>query len=136
MLVRVLLPMAIALLAATGCGGSAGDLLAVKRSGTVPGAELQVIITDAGFASCNEADELRLPEELLLDAREVERDLETAAEEQLSLNPGDGSIFSYEVETPTGIVRFADTSSGRVEGMDELAFLVRQVAQDVCGLPR
>jgi hypothetical protein len=122
--------------AAAGCGGSAGDLLAVQRSGNVPGAELQVIITDGGLARCNEGDELRLPEDLLLEAREIERDLEPAAEEELALEPGPGWVFRYDVETPTGVVRFADTSERRVAGMDELAFLVRRVAQDVCELER
>lgn len=134
--------MAIAILAATGaatavgCGGTAGDLLAVDRSGDVPGAELRVVIGDGGLVRCNEGEEIRLPEKLLLEAREIERDLEAPAEEQLSLEPGPGSILRYDVETPTGTVRFADTSRGRVAGMDELAFLVRRVAQDVCGLPR
>lgn len=133
---RALLPMAIAILALSGCGSSAGDLLAVKRSGTVPGAELTVVIDDGGLVQCNDLAQIRLPEELLLDAREIERDLEGPAEEELSLEPGPGSIMRYEVETPTGVVRFADTSAHRVAGMDELAFLIRRVAQDVCELER
>lgn len=134
---RTLLPLAVAAIAAlAGCGGTAGDLLAVDRSGDVPGAELRVVIGDGGLASCNGGEEHRLPDDLLLEAREVERDLEAPAEEGLALPPGPGSIMRYEVQTPTGDVRFADTSRGRVDGMDELAYLVRRVAQDVCGLER
>jgi hypothetical protein len=122
--------------ALAGCGSTAGDLLAIDRSGDVPGADLRVVIGDGGLARCNDGEELRLPEDLLLEAREVERDLEAPAEDGLELQPGPRSIFRYDVQTPTGDVSFADTSRGRVAGMDQLAFLVRRVAQDVCGLER
>lgn len=136
MLRPAVLPVAVAILAAAGCGGTAGDLLAVDRTGEVPGAKLRMVIGDGGLVRCNEGEEHRMPDDLLLDAREVERELEGPAEEQLTLRPGPGSILRYDVETPTGRVRFADDSRGKVDGMDELAFLVRRVAQDVCGLER
>jgi hypothetical protein len=136
---RPLVPLAAGALAAgalAACGGSPGTLLAVDRSGEIPGAELRVVIEDGGLARCDDGEARRLPDELLLEARAIERDLEPAAAEGLALEPGPRSILRYDVQTPTGDVRFADTSPGRVAGMDELAYLVRRVAQDVCGLER
>jgi hypothetical protein len=127
---------AAALLVLGGCGGNAGDLLAVDRSGDIPGAQLRVVVNDGGTVRCNGGRELRMPEPLLLDAREVERDLEKPAEQGLSLRPGPASVLRYAVQTPTGDIRFADTSRGRPAAFDQLAYLVRRIAQRVCRLPR
>jgi hypothetical protein len=126
----------VAALCVAACGSTAGDLLAVDRSGSIPAAKLRVVIGDGGTVRCNDGDEVRLPESLLLDAREIERDLETPAQADLSLAPGPGSVLHYAVQTPTGDVRFADTSRGKPAAFDQLAFLVRRIAKDVCGLPR
>lgn len=133
---RPLLVGLLALLALVGCGSGAGDLLAVDRSGSIPAAKLRLVVNDGGTVTCNGGEAVRLPEELLLEARDVERELEPAAEEGLTLEPAPGSILRYEVGTPTGDIAFADNSRGKPEAADRLAFLVRQIAQDVCGLPR
>ncbi len=126
----------LALLVLAGCGGDAGDLLAVDRSGSVPGAELRVVVNDGGTVTCDDADAVRLPEDLLLEARDVERELEPAADEGLMLAPEPQSVLRYEVGIPTGDIAFADNSRGKPEAADRLALLVRRIAQDVCGLPR
>jgi hypothetical protein len=133
---RVLIVTVAAVAGLTGCGGGAGDLLAVDRSGDVPGAKLRMVINDGGTVTCNGGESIRLPEKLLLDARETERELEVPAEDELQLEPGPGSVLRYAVSTPTGDVRFADTSRGKPAAFDQVAFLVRRIAQDVCGLKR
>ena len=126
----------LALLALAGCGSDPGDLLAVDRAGSIPGATLRVVVNAGGTVACNGGEAVRLPEDVLLEARDVERELEPAAEEGLTLEPAPGSVLRYEVGTPTGDIAFADNSRGKPEAADRLAFLVRQIAQDVCRLPR
>jgi hypothetical protein len=121
--------------AAAGCGGDGGDLFAVDRAGDVPGAQLRLIVKDVGTVSCNGAQARRMPEGLLLDARELQRDLVAPAKRRLSLQGGANSVLRYDVRTSDGQVRFADDSPGpRV--LDRLAYFVRRTAKDVCDLPR
>lgn len=131
----VVLVLALATAALAGCGGESADLFAVDRAGDVPGADLRVVVNDAGPVRCN-GEEHRLPEDLLLDAREIARDLAEPAEEALRLEPEPQSVMRYEVHTPEGRIAFADNSAGRPPVLDQLAFLVRRIAQEVCGLER
>ena len=118
----------LALLLLTGCGGESADLFAVERTGDVPGAQLDVVVNDAGFAGCNDGPQERMPD--------VARDLAPLADESLKLDPGPQSVLQYTVRTPEGVVRFADTSRGAPPEAKQLAFVVRRIAQEVCGLER
>ena len=126
----------LATVAAAGCGGESADLFAVDRTGDVPGAKLRVVVNDAGPVRCNDGEERRLPGDLLLDAREIARDLVEPAEDALRLEPRPQSVLRYEVHTPEGRIVFADNSAGRPPVLDQLAFLVRRIAREVCGLER
>lgn len=123
-------------LAVAGCGGESADLFAVDRSGEIPGAELQLVVNDAGTLRCNDGAEQRMPEELLLDAREIEPELLPVAEDELRLKPGPQSVLRYEVHTSEGRIVFADDSRGRPPVLDQLVLFVRRSAQEVCGLER
>jgi hypothetical protein len=131
----VLAAVLVAILAA-GCGGRSADLFGVDREGNVPDARVRIVVNDAGTASCDSGKDRELPDELLIEAREVQRDLEEPATEGLNLPPGPQSVLRYDVTTPDGRVRFADDSKGRTPVLNRLAFLVRQISQRVCGLPR
>ncbi len=122
--------------AAAGCGGESADLFAVDRAGEVPGARLRMVVNDGGTVRCNDAKAVRMPDELLLDARAIQRDLEEPAVEGLRLTPGPQSVLRYDVHTPDGQVRFADDSRGRPPVLDRLAYFVRRAAKEVCGLAR
>lgn len=133
------LVLAVAVLAGAvlaGCGGPSADLFGVDRAGSVPGAQLRLVINDAGTASCDGKPSKRLPEELLIEARELQEELLEPASQGLNLAPGPRSVLRYDVHTLDGRIRFADDSAGKPAALDRLAYLVRQVAQRVCGLPR
>jgi hypothetical protein len=134
-LLPILLPLACAALLA-GCGGGAGDLFAVERTGDVPGAQLRLIVNDGGELTCNDDQPRALPDKLLLDARAIATDLEDPAQHSLALRPGPQSVLQYVVHTPDGTVRFADDSPGQPEVTQKLAYFTRQAAQQVCGLAR
>lgn len=126
--------LACVLLAA--CGTPSHDLFVVTRTGELPGARLKLLVADGGQVRCNDGGERRLSSEQLIDARELERDLEEPASRGVSLRPGPGSLLTYSVRLETGTVRFGDTSSRQPAAFYRLAAFVREVAKGVCGLPR
>jgi hypothetical protein len=122
--------------ALTACGGEAKDLFLVQRSGTIPGAELALRITDDGRASCNRGALVDVTSEQLIDAREVARDLEPLALRGVSLGAQPGSVLRYRVVMPDGSVRFADSSRGQPAAFFRIAKLTRDVARGACRLAR
>src|SRR4051794_18724205 len=67
--------LAVAALAA-GCGGRSADLFGVARAGSVPDARLRIVVNDGGTVSCDGGGDRRLPADLLVQARELQRDHE------------------------------------------------------------
>jgi hypothetical protein len=133
---------AAALLAAAGCGGEAGDLLAVERSGSIPGARLELRVTVDGRAACNRGALRQLPSDQVIAARRIERalageqDAPGPAARDVRLRPGPGSILRYRARVEAGTVAFADTSRGQPPAFFEVAKLARDVARGTCGLRR
>ena len=140
---------AAAVVVASGCGGAAPDLMAIERTGSIPGARLTLRLTDDGRVSCNGGPLAAITSQQLIDARQAVRDLEgeedevRPADRDLRLPPGPengpDSILAYEVtvrDPPSGSVAWADTSPGQLPVMQRLALLTRQIAQGACGLER
>ncbi|HEY3018547.1 MAG TPA: hypothetical protein VGJ32_00050 [Solirubrobacteraceae bacterium] len=128
--------LAAAALLAAGCGSPSADLFAVERAGSIPGARLRLVVNDAGTVRCDDRPAVKLTEAELLDARDLQRDLEDPAGRDLRLAPGPGSVLRYRVRTPDGTVSFADDSRGKPAVLDRLAFYVRRLARQRCGRPR
>ena len=51
-----------------GCGGPSADLFVVQRTGSVPGADLEMLVSDSGVR-CNGGPEREISSDQLLDAR-------------------------------------------------------------------
>jgi hypothetical protein len=124
------------LLAAAGCGTPSADLFVVTRSGSIPGANLSLLVSDGGTVRCNGGASLSMGDERLLTARELARDLRKPAERALSLSAGPGSIMRYRVRVEEGTASFSDTSKGQPAVFFRVAAFTREVAKDVCGLTR
>lgn len=129
---------ALALGVAVGCGegGPPADLFVIDRSGDIPGARLELRITDDGRVACNRKPLVDITSQQLLDARQAQRDLTDPAEAHLRLRVGSGSILRYRVRSEDGDVAWSDTSRGQPPVLFRLAQLTRQVAQGACGLAR
>jgi hypothetical protein len=128
--------LAVLLLAlAAGCGNRhAPDLFVLERSGSVPGARLELRVRDDGQVACTGGARRRLPDQLLLDAREIARELNALAPRALA--PGARSVLAYRLRLEKGMVRFSDSSRGQDKAMFAVQDFTRQVARRVCGLPR
>jgi hypothetical protein len=131
MIVRATL--AAAALAAAGCGSPPNDLFVVTRTGAIPGASLRLLVSDDGSASCN-GRPARVSDQELLDARQLQRDLEQPASQAMVIAPGPQPVLTYSVRTPGGTLRFADDSAGKPAAFFRLAAFVHEVARQRCGL--
>lgn len=125
-----------------GCGSRAADLIAVQRSGDIPGARLTMVMTDDGRVRCNNGPDQMVTSRQLIDAREIVRALEGEddevgpADRGVRLPPGRESILRYDVRIEAGSVSFADSSRGQPPEFLRLAGLTRAVAKGPCGLAR
>lgn len=117
---------------AAGCGGPPADLFVVQRTGSVPGADLRMLVSDGGVR-CNGGPERDISSDQLLEARAIATDL--AEVSQAEIPAAEPVIFGFEVRSESGTLRFADTAT-RPAVLPRLVRLVRDLARNVCGLPR
>jgi hypothetical protein len=118
-----------------GCGTPSPDLFVVNRDGTVPGARLTLLVSDQS-ARCNTAPAKPLTSAQILEARDLHRELlDLLLSKDAIPNAGAAQIFSFEVETEEGKIRYPDRQQ-RPEVLPRLTRFVRRVAIDTCGLQR
>jgi hypothetical protein len=118
-----------------GCGGPAGDLFEVTRSGADKNANVTLVVSEDGFVRCN-GKQKELPASLLLRARQLTRDLSPQAELNLTLPAGAGSVLSYKARLAAGSVAFADNSHPLPASFTALTVFTKDVAEQVCKLTR
>jgi hypothetical protein len=131
---------ALAAVALGACGGDAGDLMAISRTGDLPGARLELRFTADGRVSCNRGPLRDLPSDRVLEVRTAAREL--AGDEDtpgpaatgLTLPPGPAALLRYDVRVAEGRVRFSD--SGAPPLLGRLVRLTRRIATGTCGLAR
>ena len=129
---------------ALGCSGALpADLFVVSRSGTIPGARLNLRFIDDGGVSCNGGPRKPITSAQLITAREIRRELDGEkdedtglAEKHIDLPPGRTTSLSFRVRSENGVVAFSDTSAHQPQTFYRLAQLTRDVARGACGLPR
>jgi hypothetical protein len=122
-------------LAASGCGAAAADLFVVERTGEDPGANLTLLVSDGGSVTCN-GREHKISSDLLLEARELTRNLSQQAELNLALPPGPDPVLSYRVRMQAGTIAFADTSRPLPRSFSQLTAFTDEVSEEVCGIER
>ncbi len=127
-----------ALLAAVslgGCGTPSPDLFIVERGGTVPGAELKLLVSDQ-TARCNAAPAKPLTSAQIIEARGLRRDLLELQRSQDAIpDAGAAQSFRFVVKTEEGRLTYPDRQQ-RPEVLPRLTRFVRRVAIDTCGLQR
>ncbi len=122
-------------IAVAACGTPSPDLFVVKRDGSVPGAKLQLLVSDQ-TARCNDGPAKDLTSEQILEARDIARELLLVqADDEPIPAAAPAQIFSFAVQTEQGTLRYPDTQQ-RPDILPRLSRFVRRVAIDTCGLPR
>jgi len=122
-------------LAAGGCGTPSPDLFVMKRDGTVPGAKLELLVSDQ-TARCNDGPVKNLTSAQILEARDIRDDLHLVQRGAVEVPPAPpAQFFTFAVTTELGTLRYPDTAQ-RPPILPRLARFVRRVAIDTCGLAR
>ena len=118
-----------------GCGTPSPDLFVMKRDGTVPGARLELLVSDQSVR-CNHGPVKNLTSAQILEARAIRRDLIDTQEGRVRLpEPPPAQIFRFSVTTEKGTLRYSDTAQ-RPPILPRLSRFTRRVAIDTCGLKR
>jgi hypothetical protein len=126
------LVVVVALVVLAGCGSPPADLFVVHRTGSVPGAELEMLVSD-GDVRCNGGPEREISSEQVLEGRAIATDLTEVT--QADIPRAQPAVFAFEVRSESGTLRFADRNARPVV-LPRLVRLVRDLARNVCGLQR
>lgn len=128
----------LAFLFLTGCGGGimSPDLFIVRRSGSVAGAGLTLVVNDGGTVRCDGGAPLPISDSQLVQARGIQEDLKEAASKHLALPARPGSVLRYYLRDQDGAVQFSDNSAGQSKAMHELQAFVLDVGSMTCRLPK
>jgi len=116
----------------TGCGGPPADLFVANRTGSVPGAKLEMLVSD-GSVRCNRGKEHEISSAQVLEGRAIATDLETV--EQSDIPPEKPGIFAFKVRSEAGTIRFVDRNTSP-SVLPRIVRLVRDLARTECGLAR
>lgn len=117
------------------CGTPSPDLFVVERSGSVPGAKLNLLVSDT-TVRCNGEAPLPLTSEQTIEARDITDDLRLVQSGAVTVPEAPpAQIFRFAIRTEDGVLRFADTAQ-RPRILPRTARFIRRVAIDTCQLER
>ena len=119
-----------------GCGAPPADLFVVTRSGADRNANVTLLVQDDGHVPCNHGKPKPIPNDRLLVARKLTRDLSKQAELHLVLPPRPGSVLSYRVRMEAGTLQFADTSRPLPTSFAQLEAFTSDIAGTICKITR
>jgi hypothetical protein len=124
-----------AVLALTACGTPSPDLFVVQRGGTVPGANLHLLVSDT-TVRCNHGEPRPLTSEQTIEARDITDDLLLVQTGKVAYpKPPPAQIFHFTIRDEEGVLRFPDTAQ-RPPILPRTARFVRRLAIDTCKLTR
>jgi len=129
--------VAAALLTA-GCGGTqkTADLFVIKRSGSIAGANLNLLVSDDGTVTCNGGPRKQIGGDLLIEARGLSEDFAADIGKPVAGDPPTNSIYRFTVQTGAGSANWVDGSLGLPESFLKISQFTRKVAKGACGLAR
>ena len=122
--------------AIAGCGldVASPDLFVLHRTGQ--GQTLTLLVNDSGTIRCNGGKSKSITDPLLLDARDLAKDLDEDVNNNRRF-PEPAKVFSYRVKLQDGTLTFSDAAAARNRNYPELAraeLFAAQAAQGPCGL--
>jgi hypothetical protein len=97
-----------------GCGGTAGDLMAIEVEGGVASARgpLDIVVQSDGRGECNDRPSETVPSDLVLDTRELERDLKDLAESGARFPARGAKGAHFVVRIKAGTIRWDEKARG------------------------
>jgi hypothetical protein len=129
------LALALVALVLGACGTPSPDLFVVHRTGTVPGARLDLLVSDT-TARCNAGAPRPMSSDQILEARDITKDLLEFQRAKTGVPPAPpAQIFRFSVRSEAGTLRYGDTTQ-RPLILPRITRFVRDLAIGLCGLPR
>jgi hypothetical protein len=115
----------------SGCGGSAGDLLALTATGGIAGGTHTVVVSGDGRGSCDRGPLQPLPSARVLLARQVEHDAGDLAKRAASYPPSPDAR-AYTLRTKDGVVRWSEGNPALPKVLPQAQLLALQLEQQLC----
>lgn len=134
---KLALPLSILAVAVAigACGTPSPDLFVVERDGSVPGAKLNLLVSDT-TVRCNGGPRLPLTSAQTIEARDITDDLLKVQSGSVTVPKAPpAQIFSFTIRDEAGELRFADTAQVP-KILPRTALFVRRIAIDTCKLER
>jgi len=113
-----------------GCGGTSGDLIAFEVTGGHGPVTSRLVLTSDGRGRCGEGELRTIPNDRLIEARAVERDLTDLATVGREFAGGDEPRFV--ARTKDGIVRWGQGAEGLPEALPRAARLALLLERELC----
>ena len=118
----------LALLALAGCGNPGGDLIALEERGPHFN---RMVVTDDGRGKCNDGELERLDSGRLLEAREVERELQELADAGTTNFPEDTGGRHFRAQMRDATVTWRERSRQH-EVLPKATLLTIQLRRELC----
>lgn len=116
----------------TGCGGSAGDLLAISARGGLAGSTHIIVVSADGRGSCDRGPAKQLPGDRVLDARGIERDATDLARKASEFPLGRRGARRFSLDTKDGEVRWSERTPGLPSVLPRAELLELQLERLLC----
>ena len=117
---------------AAGCGGTAGDLMALEVSGGPLHGRERILVTDDGRASCNDGPLEAISNQQLLDAREDKRSLRPLAKRGTNFPTSRRGVRRYVFKSQDGTVEWSEGASGLPAPIGRITLLALQLERRLC----
>lgn len=130
---RALTALILAACAAAGCGFEVqqADLFLLTRTGG--GSKETLLVNSAGTVRCNGARTKQVPDNLLLQARNLTGRLDRDARHHLHIAQTRNSFYLYRVRLQGGTIVFPDTAAHTHPELAQLELIAVKLAQGPCG---
>jgi hypothetical protein len=116
-----------------GCGGTAGDVLAIEVSGGPLPARQILVVTDDGRGSCNRGTLKDIPNQQLIDAQALAHDAKPLAETAASYGGSRPGARRYLLRLPQGDVSWTEGTAGIPSALARAQLLALQLGRELCG---
>ena len=113
------------------CGGDPGELITITTTGAGEPTQRLAVEADAR-ASCDGGPERTLPSSLVLEAREVERELAPPARERASYTDGPRGARRYTAATNDGLVTWTEGARGAPRVVAKAILLRQKLKRELC----
>ena len=129
---RAALACAAATVALAGCGGGAGDLLAIQVSGGFAPQQHVYVVTGDGRGSCDRHSLHDLPSARVIDAREIARDAADLAKHGVEYPSPAADARQYVLRTKDGDVHWGEGAPGLPAVLPRAQLLALQLQRLTC----